>query len=83
MRFETNPAANDHFGRATLAAALFAVGAKRVRLRCAYGLGSMPQVVTFAADSMEHADRLATAVQAKLGGELPHPALWIRQYTRR
>jgi hypothetical protein len=85
MRFETNESFNDHVGRATLAATLFTVGAKRVRLRFAYGLPTLPQVVTFAANSMEHADNLALAAYAKLtkDGEPAHPRLIVRQYKRK
>jgi hypothetical protein len=85
MRFETNPDANDRFGRVTLAATLFAVGAKRVRLRFAYGLPTLPQVVTFAANSIEHADNLALAAYANLAkeGEPAHPRLIVRQYKRK
>ncbi len=85
MRFETNPDANDRVGRATLAAALFTVGAKRVRLRYAYGMANLPQVVTFAANSMERADNLALAAYAELAkdGEPAHPRLIVRQYKRK
>jgi hypothetical protein len=84
VRFETNPDANDRFGRAALAAALFAVGARRVRLRYAYGMANLPQVVTFAANSMEHADNLALAAYAELAkdGGPAHPRLIVRQYKR-
>lgn len=85
MRFETNPDANDRFGRAALASALFAVGAKRVRLRYAYGMANLPQVVTFAANSVEHADRLALAAYAELikNGGPAHPLLLARHYKRK
>lgn len=84
MRFETNESFNDHVGRAALAAALFAVGAKRMRLRGAYGVSRHPHVVTFAANSQEHANNLADAARRLLSneGEQPMPALFALHYKR-
>jgi len=84
VRFETNESANDRWGRADLAAALYAVGAKRVRLRAAYGQRNLPHVVTFSANCADHADRLADAAYISLvkEGELSLPALFVRSYKR-
>ena len=82
MRYETNETANDRWGRVDLAATLFSVGAKRVRMRNLYGLPNTPQVVTFFADSREHADQLCLEAYKALHkeGEPSLPSLFSRAY---
>lgn len=84
MRFETNESFNDRIGRGPLAEILFAVGAKRIRLRCLYGSSNQPQVVTFAANSQEHANKLAAAAyELMVTEDQPSlPSLFARHYKR-
>ena len=84
MRFETNESFNDRVGRGPLAEALFAVGAKRIRLRCIWGQSNLPHIVTFAANSAEHAENLAEAAYQRLvpEGQPSLPALFARHYKR-